>query len=96
MSKSQNSKEVAEKRIEFIVQNFPEALKCNPYLDIKLIDRVKKSLVDNGLYNSPGGSIHSLSDTAVINYIRKAQQKPVLKNYRESRRLKWNHSVYEF
>lgn len=92
--KARNTNEVAQIRIKFIIENFPEVLECNPYLDLPLVDRIKRALFSAGLYSSFGDCTNPSTDSAIINYIRKIQSKPVLKRYISSRIKKTDPGIY--
>lgn len=62
----------SKEKIEFVKKNYPELSKINPYMDHAFCIRVKKDLIDAGLYTR--GAKH-LYDTAIENIILKAQGK---------------------
>lgn len=68
-----NSQSTAEEKIKFIQVNFPEALKCNPFLSPAIVDKIKFKMFEAGLYRCVDRIHQSTTNEAIVKYILKAQ-----------------------
>lgn len=76
-----NSEDAINQRVEFIKLNVPDILNCNPYTDIFIVARAKNHLLKSGLYQKSKNSRPNITDSAVINYILRAQGKSLKRNF---------------
>lgn len=62
-------RQVLTAKLEFIKTNFPEIATIDPYRDFGFINKVKRSLIENGFYKQDYTSI----DETVLRLVLKAQ-----------------------
>jgi hypothetical protein len=62
-------------KLEHILSKFPEALKSTPRTDVKLIQTIKRSMIDSGLYANGYDSANAALDSTIIKMIEQLQVK---------------------
>lgn len=72
-----NPKSTQDEKINFIINNFPQAFKANIYTDVALIKTIRTAMFEQGLYSRKQDANCANIDSAIINYILKAKKRVV-------------------
>lgn len=67
-----------DEKMNFIRENFPEYKNCDPYQDFYLIEKIKMSMINAGLYRQKYAASNPNINAAIIRLIRKARGEKVL------------------
>ncbi len=59
-------KTTREEKINFILENFPDVHKTNPYRDYSFVKKVKEKMVSSGMYASSYESSNPAMDASIL------------------------------